>query len=276
MSGYELKFPRKGITNALYSFTIYKELQNENPTNDIAENFIIEGDNLDALKILAKAYNNKIKMIYIDPPYNTGNDDFVYNDNFRSDFDSIAKGCGLIDANGERTKVLKEMESTFKWSKTHSAWLCFMYPRLKLARDLLKDDGVIFISIYDNEQANLKLLCDEIFGEENFVGNCVRQTREGGGFGSSDVGITYDYILFYSKNREQFSAIRILKDENSIKKYFNKTDDKGNYHSRDLKQSDNQAGLREQRPFMFYPILELNGEISTITKEEFLQIYNPD
>lgn len=197
LSGYELKFPGKGIANALYSATIYKELQNENPTNDIAENFIIEGDNLDALKILAKAYTNKIKMIYIDPPYNTGTDDFVYNDNFRSDFDSIAKGCGLIDANGEKTKILKEMESTFKGSKTHSAWLCFMYPRLKLARDLLKDDGVIFISIDDNEQANLKLLCDEIFGEENFIACLPRITTPHRAAQEKYVSITHDYLLIY-------------------------------------------------------------------------------
>lgn len=202
LSGYELKFPGKGIANALYSATIYKELQNENPTNDIAENFIIEGDNLDALKILSKAYTNKIKMIYIDPPYNTGTDDFVYNDNFRSDFDSIAKGCGLIDANGEKTKILKEMESTFKGSKTHSAWLCFMYPRLKLARDLLKDDGVIFISIDDNEQANLKLLCDEIFGEENFVGNIVWHKKDNASFLGSGIIDLIDYILIYQKSNK--------------------------------------------------------------------------
>ena len=276
LNGYELKFPGKGIANALYSAPIYKELKNidENKSNKINENFIIKGDNLDALKILAKGYTNKIKMIYIDPPYNTMNNDFIYNDNFRADFDAIARISGLIDESGNKSKNLEEMERIFKGTRTHSAWLCFMYPRLKLARDLLKDDGVIFISIDDNEQANLKLLCDEIFGEENFVGNSVRQTREGGGFGSSDIGITYDYVLFYAKNREKFSATRILKNEKSIKTYFNKSDEKGDYHARDLKQSDNQAGTREERPFMFFPILELNGKVSTITKEEFSQLYN--
>lgn len=221
LSGYELKFPGKGIANALYSATIYKELQNENPTNDIAENFIIEGDNLDALKILSKAYTNKIKMIYIDPPYNTGTDDFVYNDNFRSDFDSIAKGCGLIDANGEKTKILKEMESTFKGSKTHSAWLCFMYPRLKLARDLLKDDGVIFISIDDNEQANLKLLCDEIFGEENFVGNFIWQKKTQPSFLSSEIANITEYIFCYKKNKIQLTLKGGFVDTEKAKELIN-------------------------------------------------------
>ena len=151
LNGYELKFPGKGIANALYSAPIYKELKNidENKSNKINENFIIKGDNLDALKILAKGYTNKIKMIYIDPPYNTMNNDFIYNDNFRADFDAIARISGLIDESGNKSKNLEEMERIFKGTRTHSAWLCFMYPRLKLARDLLKDDGVIFISIND-------------------------------------------------------------------------------------------------------------------------------
>ena len=230
LSGYELKFPGKGIANALYSATIYKELQNENPTNDIAENFIIEGDNLDALKILAKAYNNKIKMIYIDPPYNTGTDDFVYNDNFRSDFDSIAKGCGLIDANGEKTKILKEMESTFKGSKTHSAWLCFMYPRLKLARDLLKDDGVIFISIDDNEQANLKLLCDEIFGEENFVANIIWEKSYSPINLKKHFSNSHDFILCYAKNYNAVICNGLVRSSEANSRYSNPDNDfRGDY-----------------------------------------------
>lgn len=254
LSGYELKFPGKGIANALYSATIYKELQNENPTNDIAENFIIEGDNLDALKILSKAYTNKIKMIYIDPPYNTGTDDFVYNDNFRSDFDSIAKGCGLIDANGEKTKILKEMESTFKGSKTHSAWLCFMYPRLKLARDLLKDDGVIFISIDDNEQANLKLLCDEIFGEENFVANLIWQKKKGGAQDAENFAKEHEYILCYTKNSWQIRDIEVEHLESDFTKIINGKKAK----ILKLEKWGNHS-LRTDRPTLYYSIKDPNG-----------------
>lgn len=254
LSGYELKFPGKGIANSLYSATIYKELQNENPTNDIAENFIIEGDNLDALKILSKAYTNKIKMIYIDPPYNTVSDDFVYNDNFRSDFNSIAKACGLIDINGEKTKILKEMESTFKGSKTHSAWLCFMYPRLKLARDLLKDDGVIFISIDDNEQANLKLLCDEIFGEENFVANLIWQKKKGGAQDAENFAKEHEYILCYTKNSWQIRDIEVEHLESDFTKIINGKKAK----ILKLEKWGNHS-LRTDRPTLYYSIKDPNG-----------------
>ena len=208
LNGYELKFPGKGIANALYSAPIYKELKNidENKSNKINENFIIKGDNLDALKILAKGYTNKIKMIYIDPPYNTMNNDFIYNDNFRADFDAIARISGLIDESGNKSKNLEEMERIFKGTRTHSAWLCFMYPRLKLARDLLKDDGVIFISIDDNEQANLKLLCDEIFGEENFVSSFVWQKKSGGGQAKYFYE-GHEYILIYAKKKDLLNGL---------------------------------------------------------------------
>ena len=201
LNGYELKFPGKGIANALYSAPIYKELKNidENKSNKINENFIIKGDNLDALKILAKGYTNKIKMIYIDPPYNTMNNDFIYNDNFRADFDAIARISGLIDESGNKSKNLEEMERIFKGTRTHSAWLCFMYPRLKLARDLLKDDGVIFISIDNNEQANLKLLCDEIFGEDNFIETFLWKKTETPPSASNKTRKTHEFILCYQK-----------------------------------------------------------------------------
>ena len=144
------------------------------------QNFIIRGDNLDALKILKSAYTEKIKMIYIDPPYNTKNENFIYPDNFRKDYQAILQEVGLleIDENGEEkeSETLKFFRN-IQGSRTHSGWLAFMLPRLKLARDLLKDDGVIFISIDDNEQANLKILCDEIFGEENFVACIVAESR---------------------------------------------------------------------------------------------------
>ncbi|MDR0467808.1 MAG: site-specific DNA-methyltransferase, partial [Campylobacteraceae bacterium] len=131
-----------------------------NEENKNSENIFLTGDNIDILKHLQSAYSNKIKMIYIDPPYNTGSDGFVYNDKFEFTDEQLKAKMGLTDDEIKRLHVINRRSS-------HSAWLTFMYPRLKLARNLLKDDGVIFISIDDNEQANLKLLCDEIFGEGN-------------------------------------------------------------------------------------------------------------
>lgn len=132
---------------------------------DETQNLYIEGDNLEVLRVLQKSYQNKIKMIYIDPPYNTGND-FVYKDNFS---DNIAN---YKEITGQATKTNPEAAGRY-----HTNWLNMMYPRLKLARTLLKDDGVIFISIDDNEQANLKKICDEIFGESNFLGTFVAKLK---------------------------------------------------------------------------------------------------
>ncbi|WP_329808577.1 site-specific DNA-methyltransferase [Gallibacterium anatis] len=130
---------------------------------DSTENLFIEGDNLDALKLLQETYLGKVKMIYIDPPYNTGKD-FVYADDFAENTEDYLRRSNQKDEDGNRMEVNSESNGRF-----HSDWLSMMYPRLKLARNLLTDDGVIFISIDDNEQANLKRLCDEVFGEKNFV-----------------------------------------------------------------------------------------------------------
>jgi len=134
------------------------------PENAKSENLLIQGDNLDVLKHLVNAYAEKVKMIYIDPPYNTGSDGFVYRDNRRFTAAELSKMAGIEEDEAERV-----LSFTRSKSNSHSAWLTFMYPRLYVARELLREDGVIFISIDDHEQAQLKLLCDEVFGEENFV-----------------------------------------------------------------------------------------------------------
>ncbi len=172
MQGYGLSFIGKPLANALYSTPTTKELKELDPKH--SQNIIIKGDNLHALKLLKSAYDGKIKMIYIDPPYNTKNEKFIYDDNFVKEYQKLLIELDLLklDSNGkvlEKSEVLHFLTNP-SGDKAHSGWLSFMLPRLKLARDLLKDDGVIFISIDDNEQANLKILCDEIFGEENFVG----------------------------------------------------------------------------------------------------------
>ncbi|PDX16914.1 site-specific DNA-methyltransferase [Helicobacter pylori] len=208
-AGYELTWTGKGLANALYSEPCQKQLKLQEsftPQTSASKhpnNAIIIGDNLDALKLLKSAYSEKIKMIYIDPPYNTGKDDFIYTDNFRQDYQKILREVGLmeIDENGKETESesLKFFKNT-QGSKTHSGWLSFMLPRLKLARDLLKEDGVIFISIDDNECANLKILCDEIFGEDNFVACAVWHKKDNASFLGKDIIDLLEYVLIYKKS----------------------------------------------------------------------------
>ncbi|EGN9615046.1 site-specific DNA-methyltransferase, partial [Campylobacter jejuni] len=173
--GYELSFTGKALANALYDTPNTKELKFHKSLSknfETTKNAIIKGDNLHALKLLKSAYYEKIKMIYIDPPYNTKNDKFIYNDDFVKEHKKLLIEVGLLEITEEGEEIRSEILNFFintRGDRSHSAWLGFMLPRLKLARDLLREDGVIFISIDDNEQANLKILCDEIFGEENFV-----------------------------------------------------------------------------------------------------------
>lgn len=165
---------------------------------DTTQNLYIEGDNLEVLKLLQKSYHNKIKMIYIDPPYNTGKD-FVYKDNFAKGVDNYLEQTGQVDAQGNRLTTNTESNGRF-----HSDWLNMMYPRLKLARNLLKEDGVIFISIDDHEQSNLIKVCDEIFGQHNFVANLVWANKEGGGSSDSRLfRIKHEYIVCYAKSIEK-------------------------------------------------------------------------
>ncbi len=237
ISGYELTWTGKGLANALYSEPCQKQLKLQEsftPQTSASKhpnNAIIIGDNLDALKLLKSAYSEKIKMIYIDPPYNTGNDEFIYPDNFRQDYQKILREVGLmeIDENGEEieSESLKFFKNT-QGSGTHSGWLSFMLPRLKLARDLLKEDGVIFISIDDNECANLKILCDEIFGEDNFVGDFIKQSKVGGGSDSKFIVKEHEYCLVYAKNINLTNEMFLKHDDDYLKRY-KEIDDKGRF-----------------------------------------------
>ena len=157
---------KKEAYHSGYSLTdkIIQPLKEQSKDFENTGNVLIKGDNLDALKLLQKNYFERIKMIYIDPPYNTQNDNFIYRDNFTKTQEEVLDELGY-------DKEQKEYIKNIAGAQTHSGWLSFIYPRLLLARELLRDDGVIFISIDDNEQANLKLLCDEVFGEMNFVAN---------------------------------------------------------------------------------------------------------
>ena len=243
ISGYELTWTGKGLSNALYSSPCNKELKleeffsnadckNLNSSNiemkdsNNPKNIIIRGDNLDVLKILKSAYSEKIKMIYIDPPYNTTNENFIYPDNFRQDYKKILEEVGLIEIDENGQEVESEDLKFFKniqGSRTHSGWLSFMLPRLKLARDLLKEDGVIFISIDDNEQANLKLLCDEIFGEDNFVANIIWHSKNkpsGNTTENKTIDTRTEHILCYQKSYFLANKYENTKDELKEKGYI--------------------------------------------------------
>lgn len=170
-------------------------------------NIFIEGENLEVLHVLQRAYFGKIKMIYIDPPYNTGNDSFVYPDDYSERQDEYKKRAGIIDENGFLNKQDCWKKNSKENGQFHSVWLSMMYPRLYLARNLLREDGVIFISIDDNEQANLKLLCDEIFGAENFIACLVWEKKKKGTFLSNTVTSIKEYVLAYSKNKIIFQGL---------------------------------------------------------------------
>ncbi len=195
--GYSLQFLGKSYASLVAAtdtttVMVPDEAHNSKPENINSQNIYISGDNLDALKHLRNSYSEAIKCIYIDPPYNTGKDGFVYNDKFNYTTEQLQAKLGISEKASQRIIDMTTIGST-----SHSAWLAFMFPRLLLAKDLLTKDGVIFISIDDNEQANLKLLCDTIFGEENCLGVFPRITKRGGK--SSDViALNHDYLLIYS------------------------------------------------------------------------------
>lgn len=176
---------------------------------DTTQNLFIDGDNLEVLKLLQKSYHKKIKMIYIDPPYNTGKD-FVYKDNFKDNIKNYKEITGQVDSEGRNLSNNPETSGRY-----HTDWLNMMYPRLKLARNLLKDDGVIFISIDDNEVTNLRKICDEIFGEENFVGQFTWETKRAarGVPPKTLLMHNHEYILCYAKNIENLKFSGLQRDE---------------------------------------------------------------
>ena len=190
-------------------------------------NFLIEGDNLAALQLLEKTHKGKIDLIYIDPPYNTGNKDFIYDDNF-------------VDAN-----------DTFR----HSKWLSFMQKRLEIAKRLLSENGVIFISIDDNEQSTLKMICDDIFGESNFIAQFTRK-GSGGRQDSKYFAIVHEYLLCYAKNGDNFVSGKISV-ENEDYPFFD--EEKGLKYKLQLLRKWGENSKRENRPNLFYPITDPDG-----------------
>lgn len=207
---------------------------------DTTENLIIEGDNLEVLKLLQKSYLGRVKMIYIDPPYNTGND-FIYPDNFSESLETYLRYTGQVDSEGRKYATNTEADGRF-----HSKWLNMMYPRLYLARNLLREDGLIFISIDDAEVDNLRKICNEIFGEENFVANFIRRRRMATGMRDNPISPDHEYILSFAKNLTTVQLYGFTRRGED----FPFKDERGRYRSTDL-----TVGMtKEMRPNQFYAI----------------------
>ena len=196
---------------------------------DTTQNLYIEGDNLEVLKLLQKSYHKKVKMIYIDPPYNTGKD-FVYKDNFRDNIKNYLEITGQVDSDGNKLSTNSETSGRY-----HSDWLNMMYPRLKLARNLLKDDGVIFISIDDNEVSNLRKLCDEIFGEDNFIADIIWERAYSPVNLKKHFSENHDFIIAYAKNIDNLICNGLKRSEEANSRYSNPDNDlRGIWKSSDL------------------------------------------
>ena len=247
---YQFTWPDKKKSVLLANAPIAETLRpcrEESVDFDTTENLYIQGDNLDVLKLLQETYLGKIKMIYIDPPYNTGHD-FVYNDNFSVSTEEYLGNSGQFDADGN--KLVQNTESNGRF---HTDWLNMIYPRLKLAKGLLTDDGAIFISLDDNEIQNLIKCCDEIFGASNKIGLMTIMSNPRGSQNSKHLSNIHEYILMYAKDATQLKLKGISKSEESLSE-FNEVDENGRkYRVLGLRKRGG-AWRKEDRPNMYYSI----------------------
>ena len=251
--GYQLDFigkdyARRQAGEMPSTVIVPDEKQNQGEGKN-SKNLFFTGDNLEVLRHLQNNYQNKVDVIYIDPPYNTGSDGFVYPDSFEYGDDKLKDMFGLNDAQIDRLKSIQGKSS-------HSAWLTFMYPRLVLAKKLISDKGVIFISIDDNEQANLVEICNDIFSESNYIGCITRATGTTTGQDANKLGSSLDYVLCFSKS-SKFRLGGLPLTEEDLKR-FSKIDSKGRYSVLQLRKTGN-ADRKEDRPKMFYPLIAPDG-----------------
>ena len=249
---YQFTWPDKKKSVLLANAPISKTLRpcrEESVDFDTTENLYIEGDNLEVLKLLQETYLGKIKMIYIDPPYNTGSD-FVYEDDFVQSADEYLANSGQYDKDGNRLAPNPESNGRF-----HTDWLNMIYPRLKLAKDLLTDDGVIFISIDDNEQENLKKCCDEVFGGQNFVAQLVWERAYAPKNDARFISNSHDYVLMYARNLDGFVIGRLPRTEEANARYQNPDNDpRGVWKPSDLSVKTYNAACD-------YPITTPSGRV---------------
>lgn len=255
---YQFTWPDKRKSMVMANAPISKTLRLEKeksvgrdgtPGGVDSENIYIEGDNLDALKLLQETYIGKVKMIYIDPPYNTGND-FIYEDDFAQSTDEYADNSGQTDEEGNRLVQNSESNGRF-----HTDWLNMIYPRLRLARDFLTDDGVIFISIDDNEQENLKKVCDEIFGSNNFLAQVVWERAYAPINLKKNFSVSHDYILVYGKDSSVIQTNGIARTDESDNRYQNPDNDpRGPWSSSDISVG---PAIKEN----IYPITTPSGRV---------------
>ncbi len=265
---YQFTWPDKRnairLANAPTTDTL-RPCREESVDFDNTQNLYIEGDNLEVLKLLRENYLGKVKMIYIDPPYNTGND-FVYNDDFAQTAGDYIHNSGQEDEQGNRLVANTESNGRF-----HTDWLNMIYPRLKVAKDLLREDGVIFISIDDNEVENMRKLCDEIFGAINYVGQVIVVNNPKGRNDTKHFAMCNEYAIVYGKRDYETHGLPLSEEQISL---FDKEDDNGNkYQLRDLRKRGN-ADNRSDRPNMFFPIYynPNTKQVSLEKHEEWVEI----
>ncbi|HEP8418103.1 TPA: site-specific DNA-methyltransferase [Pseudomonas aeruginosa] len=224
---YHLNWPGKReallTANAPIAKTL-RPVREESVDFDTTKNLFIEGDNLDALKLLQETYLGKVKMIYIDPPYNTGND-FIYEDDFSEDYERYLLRSNQVDAAKNRLVVNPESSG-----RHHSDWLDMIYARIRLARNLLSDEGVIFISIDDNEHANIKKICDEVFGEQNFITNFVWKRKAGGGDDSGQVATEHEYVVCYGRDVSKTQLANIKHESPAMTAKYNRSENGRRYY----------------------------------------------
>lgn len=272
---YQINWPGKKEALVAANTPIAKTLRpcrKESVDFDTTQNLYIEGDNLEALKLLQEAYLNKIKMIYIDPPYNTGND-FVYNDRFVADKDVYDEECGARDEEGNRLISEEQYrQNLISNGRFHSDWLSMMYPRLKIARNLLKDDGVIFISIDDSEIDNIKKICDEVFGQNNFLGQITVLCNPKGRSQDKYLATCHEYLIVYSKTKLEAGGINVQKTDEEVAEDYPLSDQNGQYRSLELRNTHREFG-KHNRPNLYYPFfVDSKGNVSLEKKNGYEMI----
>lgn len=253
---YQFTWPDKQKSVLLANTPTNKTLRpckEESVDFDSTQNLYIEGDNLEVLKLLQETYLGKIKMIYIDPPYNTGND-FVYNDDFSQEADEYKENSGQFDEYGNR--LFQNTESNGRF---HTDWLNMIYPRLRLAKDLLSDDGVIFISIDDNEVDNLSAICNEVFGKGNFIAKFIWEKTANPNSTWNNIGIVHEYILCYSKTATQLNLLELK--PNDLDKYTGTDEYLSKRGPFKLVGLNKTGTLSDQRPNLQYEIVAPDGTI---------------